>query len=587
MFDLIIRNGQIVDGTGQKMRHGDVAVENAVISAVGDVPQDAKAKRVIDAEGCMVTPGWVDAHTHFDGQASWDPTLTPSSNQGTTTVVMGNCGVGFAPCKPDEHDMLISIMEDVEDIPGSALAEGISWDWESYPEYLDALEKLPHSIDVGSQIPHCAVRCYVMGERALRNEEATDEDIKKMTTIVRDGLRHGAIGFTTSRTKLHVTKAGDAVPGTYASEKELLGIAKALGEMGGVYGLVSDFDSWEKEMDWMKRLSVENKCPVNFVLFYRGKDGFERAQKQIRYAREAVSEGANLIPHISTRPVNILMGFHGTVNPFMFCENFGALGGLSPEERYKRLSDPELRAKILAEPAVAPETGIEGTQDMLNDIVSNYDRMYVLGDPPNYEPTADQSIAAVARRENKDPRAVAYDTMLRNHGKELLYFPNFSYETGDFSCIIEMMKEPNSIFSLADSGAHCGVLCDATAPSHILAYHVRDRKRGERLNLEWAVASLTRDTARCVGLHDRGTLEVGMKADINIIDFDKLQLKTPEVVFDLPADGRRIMQEVEGYKATIVSGVPIFENGVDTGMRPGKLIRRNLIPENTASAKAA
>ena len=583
MYDLIIRNGQIVDGTGAKMYRGDIAVQDGVIVATGDISQGTKAKRVIDAEGCMVTPGWVDSHTHFDGQASWDPTLTPSSNQGTTTVVMGNCGVGFAPCKPDEHDMLISIMEDVEDIPGSALAEGITWNWENYPEYLDTLDQLPHSIDIGSQVPHCAVRCYVMGERALRNEPATDADIQKMTSIVHDGLLHGALGFTTSRTKLHVTKSGEAMPGTYAAEKELLGIGEALRKAGGgVYGLVSDFDAWEQEMDWMKRLSIANRCPVNFVLFYRGKEGFERAQKQIRYAQQATSEGANLIPHVSTRPVNILMGFHGTVNPFMFCENFAPLGALSPEERYKRLSDPEVRAKILAEPAVAPETGIEGTQDMLNDIVSNYDRMYVLGDPPNYEPTIEESIGAIARRTSQDPRALAYDTMLSNNGKELLYFPNFSYETGDFSYIIEMMKEPNSIFSLADSGAHCGVLCDATAPSHILAYHVRDRKRGERLNLEWAVSSLTRDTARCVGLHDRGTLELGMKADINIIDFDKLQLKKPEVVFDLPANGRRIMQDVVGYKATIVSGIPIFENGVDTGMRPGKLIRRNKILSQVA-----
>lgn len=578
MFDLIIRNGKIIDGTGSKAYLGDIGVQDGVITAVGDVPQGAQAKRIMDAEGHLVTPGWVDSHTHFDGQSSWDPILTPSSNQGTTTVVMGNCGVGFAPCKPDQHDMLISIMEDVEDIPGSALTEGIPWNWESYPEYLDALERLPHSIDIGSQVPHCAVRCYVMGERALRNEEATDEDIQKMSAIVRDGLRHGALGFTTSRTKLHVTKDGSVMPGTYASEKELLGIAKAIGEVGGgVYGLVSDFDAWEEEMDWMKRLSIENNCPVNFVLFYKGQKEFERAQKQIRYAQEVASEGANLIPHISTRPVNILMGFHGTVNPFMFCEHFASLQALSPEERYARLSDPKVREKILAEPAVAPETGIEGTQEMLNDIVGNYERMYVLGDPPNYEPTAEESIAGIARRTGKDPRALAYDTMMQNHAKELLYFPNFSYETGDFSCIIEMMKAPNSILSLADSGAHCGVLCDATVPSHVLAYHVRDRKRGERLNLEWAVANLTRDTARCVDLHDRGTLEVGMKADINIIDFDALQLQAPEIVFDLPASGRRIIQNVTGYKATIVSGVPIFEDGVDTGARPGKLIRRNKV----------
>lgn len=578
MFDLIIRNGKIVDGTGGKSYTGSVAVTGGSIAAVGRLPANASAKRVMDAEGCLVTPGWVDSHTHFDGQVSWDPLLTPSSNQGTTTVVMGNCGVGFAPCKPDERDMLISIMEDVEDIPGAALAEGISWDWESYPEYLDALDGLPRAIDVGSQVPHCAVRCYVMGERSLKNEPATDADIQKMTAIVKDGLRHGALGFTTSRTKLHITKSGDVMPGTYADEKELLGIAKALGEVGnGVYGLVSDFDSWEQEMDWMKRLSIENRCPVNFVLFYRGHKEFLRARKQIRYAQEASREGATLIPHVSTRPVNILMGFDGTVNPFMFCEHFAELQGLTRDERMARMRDASVRERILSDPAVAPETGIEGTQDMMDAIVSGYDRMYLLGDPPNYEPTEEESIAAIARRTGQDPRALAYDTMMQNNGKELIYFPNFSYETGDFSCIIEMMKAPNSIFSLADSGAHCGVLCDATAPSHILSYHVRDRERGERLNLEWAISSMTRDTARCVGLYDRGTLEVGMKADINIIDYERLQLRKPEVVFDLPAGGRRIVQEVDGYKATIVSGVPIYENGVTTGACPGKLIRRNKV----------
>ena len=573
-YDLVIRNGNIVDGTGKTAFAGDVAVNAGKIAAVGSV--DGRGRREIDAEGNLVTPGWVDVHTHFDGQASWDPMLMPSSNQGTTTVIMGNCGVGFAPCKPDEHDKLISVMEDVEDIPGAALTEGLTWEWESYPEYLDALSRRKLAIDIGSQIPHCAVRCYVMGERAFRNEEATPEDIEQMADIVRDGLKAGAVGFTTSRTKLHTTRDGEVMPGTYAAEDELLGIGRVLGETGrGVYGLVSDFDDWETEMDWMKRLAIETKRPINFVLFFRYESDFPRVLKQLDYVREAAKEGAQLIPHVSPRPVNVMMGLDGTVHPFMFCQNFGALAELSREERMAKLRDPEVRAAILAEPAIAPETLVQTAQEMLQNMVSAYDNMYVVGDPPDYEPTPDKSIAAIAAAKGVDPRGLAYDTLMQNDGKEMLYFPNFGYESGDFSRQLEMLKDPNTVVSLADSGAHCGVLCDAPTPSYLLSYFVRDRQRGERLPLEWAVKAHTRDTARCVGLDDRGTLEQGMKADINIIDFQRLKLNKPEIIFDLPAGGRRVFQTVEGYRATIVSGVPIYEHGEPTGELPGRLIRAN------------
>ena len=572
MHDLLIRNGKIADGTGRPAFTGNIAIQDGRITETGSI--NGRARREIDADGHLVTPGWVDVHTHFDGQASWDPLLTPASNQGTTTVVMGNCGVGFAPCKPDEREMLISVMEDVEDIPGTALTEGISWEWESFPEYLDAMERLPRAIDIGGQVPHCAVRCYVMGERGARNEKATEDDIRQMADIVRQGIAAGAVGFTTSRTKLHTTKDGAVMPGTYADEDELLGIGRTLGEIGkGVYGLVSDFDDWEKEMDWMKRLSIETRRPINFVLFFRREEDFPRVQKQLQYVKEAAKEGAVLIPHVGARPVNILMGFDGTVHPFMFHQAYAPLAALPRQERLAKLRDPAVRAAILAEKVTVPPTGTDSTQAILEAIVHGFDHFYALGSPPDYEPPPQRSIASIARREGREPCAVAYDMLLHDDGKELLYFPNFGYDSGDLSRQLAMMKDPSTVISLADSGAHCGVLCDATVPTHLLSYFVRDRERGERLPLEWTVQAHTRDTARCVGLHDRGTLEPGMKADINIIDFENLQLCKPEVIYDLPAGGRRIYQEVQGYKATMVSGEVIYENGEHTGALPGLLVR--------------
>ncbi len=572
MFDLLIRNGNIVDGTGRGAFPGAIAIQEGRIVEVGATL--GRARRTIDARGQLVTPGWVDSHTHFDGQASWDPLLSPASDQGTTTVIMGNCGVGFAPCRPAEREQLISVMEDVEDIPGSALSEGITWEWESYPEYLDALERRPHAIDIGSQIPHCAVRCYVMGARGSANETARPEDVQQMAEIVREGLEAGAVGFTTSRTKLHVTKGGAAMPGTYADEAELLGIGAALGRAGkGVYGLVSDFDDWQQEMDWMKRLSIESRRPVNFVLFFRKEEDFPRVLRQLEYVRQAAREGAQLIPHVGARPVNILMGLDGTVHPFMFHAAYAPYAGLPREERLAALRRPEVRERLLAEEVVVPPTGVPGTQKILEGILKGFDRIYRLGSPPDYEPPPSRSIAAIARGSGRTPQEVAYDALLEKDGTELLYHPNFGYDSGDCSRQLRLMKDPSTIISLADSGAHCGVLCDATVPSQLLSYYVRDRQRGERLPLEWAVQSHTRDTARCVGLQDRGTLEPGMKADLNIIDFEALQLESPKVVFDLPAGGRRIRQKVRGYLATIVAGVPIYENGEDTGARPGKLIR--------------
>ena len=574
MHDLAIRNGTVVDGTGKTRFIGDVAIDGQRISAVGK--GCGPARRDIDADGHLVTPGWVDVHTHLDGQASWDPLLTPGANQGTTTAIMGNCGVGFAPCKPDERDMLISVMEDVEDIPGTALHEGITWEWESFPDYMDSLARRRRTIDIGAQVPHCAVRCYVMGERGSDHSAATPEDIDKMRAIVRGGIEAGAIGFTTSRTKLHVTRDGNTMPGTYADEDELLGIGQALAEAGkGVYGLVSDFDDWKPEMDWMRRLSVDAGCTVNFVLFFRRESDFSRVEEQLAYVARANAEGARLVPHVGARPVNILMGFNATVHPFMLHQNFAPLAELSPTERIARLRDPATRAALLAEEWPAEETlsKVDAGTGVLHNILHRFDMHYVLGDPPIYEPTPERSIAAIAKRQGRSPREVLYDTMLERDGTELVYHPNFGYDTGDLSRQLQMMKDPHSVVSLADTGAHCGVLCDATVPSYLLSWLVRDRDRGERLSLEWAVKSHTQDTARCVGLEDRGIIAPGMKADLNVIDFEKLQLERPQVIYDLPAGGKRIYQGVRGYRATVVSGLPIFENGEHTGELPGALIR--------------
>jgi N-acyl-D-aspartate/D-glutamate deacylase len=569
MYDLVIRNATIVDGTGKPAFPGDLGIANGKIIAVGEVKTDGS--REIDAKGKLLTPGWVDVHSHMDGQATWDPLCSPAANHGITTLIMGNCGIGFAPCEPNKEAQarLITVVEDVEDIPGAALHEGVKWDWESFPEYLDAVEKFPRAIDVGAQVPHCAVRTYVMGERGAKNELATPEDVTAMAAIVKEGIEHGAIGFTTSRTELHTTGGEQAMPGTYADEAELLGIGKVIGELGGkgIFGLVSDFHNWEQEMDWMKRLSIDNNCQINFVLFFREEADWDRVLKQLAYSREANAEGAQLIPHVGARPVNILLSWDGTINPFSFHTNYGPLSVMSHEERLAELQKPEVRAAILAEDL--PSMGDE----FMDTILSGYDKLYPLGNPPNYEPAPEDSIAVRAAEAGVSPQEFCYDLMMENAGKGVVYFPCFGYGSNDLSRQVELLEDDSTVISLADTGAHCGVLCDASVPTQMLSYYVRDRERGHRLRLEDVVKMQTHDTARCVGLDDRGTLEVGMKADLNLIDFEQIQLETPEIVFDLPAGGRRMFQGARGYIATVVSGQVIMENGKHTGAVPGALIR--------------
>lgn len=569
MYDLIIKNGRIVDGTGSASYIGDIAVKDGVIAQLGKI--DGEAKKEIDANGFLVTPGWVDTHSHMDGQATWDPFCSPANHHGITTLVMGNCGIGFAPCKPNElaHQQLIEVVEDVEDIPGTALAEGIKWNWETFPEYLDALDEIPRAVNIAAQVPHCAIRTYVMGDRGANNERATPEDVVQMSNLVAEGIAAGGVGFTTSRTELHKTRNGISMPGTYSEQDELFGIGQKMGELGkGFYGMVSDWedDAWLAEMEWMKRLSIENKCRFNFVLFYQDSAQWDRVQQQLAFVRQANEEGAQLVAHVGARPVNVLMSYHGTVHPFFMHQNFAPLMDLSPEERIARLNDPAVKAAILAEEV--PVMGIEVADRMTSD----FKLMYELGEDPDYEQSPDNSIAAKAKAAGVTPQEYAYDALLKRDGKAMLYFPFMGYDQGNLDRQFELLNDANTVISLADTGAHCGVLSDASMPTFLLSHFARDRK-GNKFSIEEAVKMHTQDTARAVTLEDRGTLEVGMRADINVIDFDELKVLAPEVIYDLPAGGKRVFQKAVGYKYTLVSGEIIMEDGVETQARPGALIR--------------
>jgi N-acyl-D-aspartate/D-glutamate deacylase len=568
MHDLVIRGGTVVDGTGTPAETGDVAVDDGVVTAVGG--RGGPARREIDADGLLVTPGWVDIHTHFDGQATWDPYITPSSWHGVTT--MGNCGVGFAPAKPDRHAWLIGLMEGVEDIPGTALSEGIQWSWESFPEYLDALEGLDRVVDVGTQIAHGAVRAYVMGERGARNEPATAEDIQAMAAIVKEALEAGALGFSTSRTIVHRAIDGEPVPGTFAAEDELMGIGRAMGEVGkGVFELApagaagEDIAAPEKEIVWMRKLAAATGRPVSFALIQHDMDP-KQYRRMLELCEAAAAEGANVVPQVAGRPTSMLMGWQCTVHPFIENPTYLEIADLPLEARLERLRDPAVRDRMLREE-------VQFSEPIVGFIASSFHKLFPLGDPPDYEPTPDQSVTAIAAREGRDPKEVAYDLLMQREGRELLYFPLFNYSDGNMDSTREMLTHPRAALGLSDGGAHCGVICDASTPTYMLTHWVRDRQRGERLPLEWVVKRQTRDTADLYGLRDRGVLAPGMKADLNLIDLEHLALRPPEVAFDLPAGARRLVQHAVGYRATIVNGELTYSDGEATGALPGRLVR--------------
>jgi len=564
MHDLLIAGGTVVDGTGAPPRRADVAVSDGHVAAVGQGLGPAAA--TLDAEGCLVTPGWIDPHTHYDAQATWDDELSPSGWHGVTTAVLGNCGVGFAPARPDRRAWLVGLMEGVEDIPGEVLSAGLHWGWETFGEYLDVLDRLPRTLDVAAQLPHGAVRAYAMGERGARNERATPADIEQMAGLVREGLLAGGVGFTTSRTPVHRAADGEPVPGTYAEPDELLGIGAALpASDAGVLGVTTDFDDEERELGWMVELARLSGRPVTFSLVQRDDDP-EQWRRLLAAAETANREGARLVPQVAGRPTGILMGLEGTVHPFFRNRAYLELAQLPLPERVRRMRDPDVRQRILDEPLPRGATA--------RLYATAFDKLFRLGDPPDYEPPPGASVAAMAEREGRPPAAVAYDLLLGREGRELLYFPLLGYGDGDMESIRTMLLDGRTVLGLADGGAHCGFVCDASQPTFMLTHWARDRTRGPRLPLELVVRMLTADPADLYGMADRGRLEPGLRADVNVVDLDRLALHPPEMVHDLPGGGRRLVQRASGYRATLVRGVRTYEDGQPTSARPGRLLRQ-------------
>lgn len=563
MHDLVIRDAKIVDGTGEDAFSGDIAIDNGRITEVGG--KVGTATREIAAGGAMASPGWVDVHTHYDGQVTWDPVVSPSSWHGVTSIVMGNCGVGFAPVRPTDHNMLIELMEGVEDIPGAALHEGVPWNWESFPEFMDALEAMPRALDIATQVPHNPVRAYVMGEDAGTDRPSTPEEQAQMAKIVADGLSAGALGFTTSRTKFHRTSTGDHVPSHFADLEELRTIVQSLKSHGdGVIGLLCDFDEPEADIAGFRQLAAESGRPLYYLLVQFDEHP-DRWRKVLELSRPG-NDGAIIHPQVCPRPVGFFLGLECTFHPFVSRAAYREISGLPLEERIKRMRDPEVRRKILSQVR-------DHKSNLMQQVTGAFDKMYRLGDPPNYEPAEEDSILSIAKREGREPQEVAYDMLLERDGHELIYLPFTNYTDRNHEVILEMLRDDQSLFGLGDGGAHCGLICDATIPTYLLTHWVRDRSRGDRLPLEWIIKRQTRDNANFFGLHDRGVLAPGMKADINLIDMDRLTLKPPHIIHDLPAGGRRLVQEAEGYLATVQSGTVTFEEGTHTGELPGRLVR--------------
>ena len=561
--DLVIRNGTVVDGTGAPPFEADVAVRDGRIAELGAVRGTGREE--IDARGLLVTPGFVDIHTHYDGQATWDAHLSPSSWHGVTTAVMGNCGVGFAPCRPEDHDTLVKLMEGVEDIPGVVLTEGLAWDWETFPEFLDAVEARPHDIDLAAQLPHGPLRVYVMGERAARLEPATPDDIARMAELAREAIRAGALGFTTSRTLNHRTSEGKPTPTLEAAEDELLGIALALRDVdAGVLQLVTDFKDAPVEMAMLRNLCHRSGRPLSVSLAQAGTSDHWR--RVLEWLREGAADGLPLLAQVAGRPVGLMLGFDATLNPFVGCQHYQPLRGLSLAERVAELRKPDVRDAILAD----AEQGrfSKGTGPLLD-----FTRSFLLGDPPDYEQKPSQSVAARAERAGRSPAELAYELMLADEGRAMLYFPFLNYAEGSLDPSYEMMNDPNTVLGLGDGGAHLSTICDASFTTHMLTHWTRDRTRGPKIPLETAIQWHTRDTARAVGLDDRGVLAPGYKADLNVIDYEGLTLRAPRMQRDLPAGGQRLVQDAEGYRYAIVSGEITYRDGEPTGALPGRLVR--------------
>ncbi|MEM1434906.1 MAG: amidohydrolase family protein [Pseudomonadota bacterium] len=562
--DLVIRNGLVFDGSGSAGFEADVALDDGRISAVG--PLRGRGREELDAKGLLVTPGFVDIHTHYDGQATWDSRLDPSSEHGVTTAVMGNCGVGFAPCKPEDHDQLISLMEGVEDIPNPVLAEGLPWNWLTFRDYLDALEARPHDIDFGCQLPHGALRVFVMGRRGADRELANQADIAAMAELAEDAMRAGALGFSTSRTLNHQTAAGDPTPSYNAEERELVGIARGLKAAGtGVLQVVSDFTDGQRERSLLRNMVIESGRPMIFSLA-QPMAAPEAWKSQLRWIEAENQAGHPIRAMVCGRPVGVLLGLNATMNPFSLNPIYQEYEQLPLAERVAALRDPAVKARILA-----AESGT--ASNVFNALIRNFDFMFELGDNPDYEQPQSATLAARAAAAGTTPQDIAYDLLLEDGGEALLYTPFLNYADYDLSAAQQMMQHPHTVLGLGDGGAHVGMICDGSFPTSMLTHWTRDRTRGDKLPLEWVIHSQTRKTALAFGLGDRGLLQPGYKADVNLIDYDRLRLKHPRMQADLPAGGKRLVQGVSGYAATIVSGQIIQRDGTPTGALPGKLVR--------------
>ena len=562
--DLVIRGGTLVDGSGDAPYQADIAVTDGTILAIGQDQDLRRGVEEIDARGRIVTPGFVDVHTHYDAQVTWSNRINPSSWNGVTTVMIGNCGVGFAPCKPHQRDKLVELMEGVEDIPEPVLTEGLPWNWETFSDYLDALDGKPFDLDVVTQVPHAALRVYVMGERGVAREDATPEDRAEMARLAAEGIRAGALGFSTSRTINHRTIAGAYTPTLGAAEQELIEIAEAVGETGsGWLQVISDFDDPVQEMGMLRRLAQASGRPMTITVLQRDKRP-ELWRETMADIAAANAEGAQIFGQVLTRPTGVMLGFEISLNPFMACPAWREIADLPHVEKVARLSQPDFKARILAE---------RQEDHLMRSRVTQWDRIFPLGDPPDYEPAADKSVAARAACEGRSPEEVGYDMLLEGDGKAILYRPLSNYSYGNLDTVADMMQHPNSLVGLGDGGAHVGVLTDASAITYMLTHWTRDRDRGAKLSLPWAVKRLTRDNATAIGLNDRGLLAVGKKADINVIDHDNLKIGAPEVLYDLPGGGKRMVQRTEGYDATIVAGQIVYRKGVATNALPGRLVR--------------
>ena len=568
MYSLVIRNGTIYDGTGAAPFDGDVAVTDGQIVAVGTIDEALvdSGTEVIDADGRIVTPGFVDAHTHYDGQVTWDPYVQPSTFHGVTTIVTGNCGVGFAPCQPEERDWLIGLMEGVEDIPGTALHEGIQWEWETFPEYLDALERRDLAIDVGTQVPHGAVRTFVMGRRGANHEVATPEEIADMKRVVKEAIEAGALGFSTSRTEKHKDSAGVLTPTITAFEDELVGIAEAHGELdAGVLQGISDFYDFPAEIRMIRAMTEASGRPTSITV--EQQDARPEWWKELLDAvTKAQRDGLPMRGQVPPRATGVLLGLTATLNPFSFHPSYRRLHPMSLEEKVAELRRPEVREALLREESTL-------TEGLAAEIISSWHKMFRLGDPADYEPAPEDSFAGLAESSGRTPQEIAYDALLEKDGRALIYHPLFNYLTGDLSLVQEMLEHPHTTFGLSDGGAHCGVISDASFPTTLIQHWGRDRTRGPKLPLERLVAMQTSETAGLVGLLDRGVVAPGYKADLNVIDFDNLTLHEPTVAYDLPAGGRRLVQRASGYDYTIVAGQIAFRGGEPTGVLNGRLIR--------------